>query len=261
MSRLFVSLRYLYKPPITTLSILLQPILEARKATKRWNSVQQNCDSSASSGNLQPNTVTSLPRDSDCRSLHSEEDHISNDSGCELLQRVYRPAGRLLCIKRAHLCAHPRRSDMTEPPLHGSSSWRNPCRSGLHACKRAQSSPRSAHLPPQKRTCCPQCLKKFFSSHQRQSQMSQNLWLRQFVADGTLSPCSRPSKAFANAAVGLFKWIAQKSNHTWDLVRIIFAKPATNQFLYLLRQSSPEYFGFSSLDFVLLTAWCSFVYW
>ena len=48
-------------------------------------------------------------------------------------------------------------------------------------------------------------------------QMGQNFRLHHsLVADGTLSPCSKPSK-----------WIAERSNLTWDLVSISFALPTS----------------------------------
>ena len=91
--------------------------------------------------------------------------------------------------------SHPTQSDMSKPPytmlLRVRILARADCTHG--APQRAQ------HQVP----------------HQRQMQLSQNYWLHHLlVTDGTLSPCSRPSKAFANAAVGLFKWIAQRSNLT-----------------------------------------------
>ena len=43
------------------------------------------------------------------------------------------------------------------------------------------------------------------------TQRSQNFSLHHSLAtNGTLAPCSRPSKVFANAADGFFKWFAQK---------------------------------------------------
>ena len=59
----------------------------------------------------------------------------------------------------------------------------------------------------------------FLPSSKGKSKMSQNFELHHSLfTDGTLSPCSRPSKAFANASVKLFKWIAQRSNLSTDLV-------------------------------------------
>ena len=148
-------------------------------------------DSSALSENLQPNSATRSNQHSDCRSIQTAEDHIQGNSD------MSRPPYTAL---RARILA---RADCT---LDAQTST-------------AQSSPHCAHLPPRKRTCRPQCLRRFLPSHRRQMQMSPNFWLHQsLVTDGTLLPCSRLSKAFASAALGLFRWIAQKSNLTWDLV-------------------------------------------
>ena len=94
------SLRCMCKPPITTLFILSQPILDGRKrqnaatvgnkltASQRQN--QSSLPRTAAANptplerqNLQPNSVTSLTRDSECGSILTEKDHIQGGITCQ----------------------------------------------------------------------------------------------------------------------------------------------------------------------------------
>ena len=54
--------------------------------------------------------------------------------------------------------------------------------------------------------------------HAEKSKPGRRLWLHKSLVadDAILQFCSVRSSAFAKAAVGLFKWIAETSNQTWD---------------------------------------------
>ena len=189
---MLVSLRYMYVSPITSLSTLLQPIHDGRErqnaatmGNKRTASQRQNqrrttshCshkpDSSASSENLQPNSATSVSRDSDYRSVLTSEDHIR----CEATRQCHHTG-----VLRVRILA---RAD---------------CAQGAQK-KIARSSPHCAHLH-RRREDHFRHPKTFLPSHQRQWQLSQNCWLRHsLVTGGTFSTYSMHPKAFANAPSG-----------------------------------------------------------
>ena len=144
---------------------------------------------------LQPN-ATSSTRDSDCRANpDSERSHLRRS--------VYVRATLHSSFFRVENLA---RANCTEDAQKKSTAW---------------SCPRCAYSPYLRREGHFRLPKTFLPSNQRQGQRSQNF--HSLATDGTLSPCSRPTKAFANAAVGVFKRIAKKSGLVWALVWASFS--------------------------------------
>ena len=215
------SLRYLYNAATTTLSILLQTILDGKKRQKCCGGGQHTdrksqtkprhtasyCrrkpDSSASSENLQPNSATSLTRDSDCRSILTEEGHIQREVTCPSPLTQFFFVYETLQERTASMMRRRAQDGVLHIVLTflmgGESHLQHPktvLPSSERQKQRAKTFSFTNHLPPRVH-----------------SRLVQNI-----------------PRLFANAAVGFFEWIAQRSSLTGALVLISFSWPASQKF-------------------------------